>query len=151
MPRRRASYVLDLNDSRSNRSSNRISLAIGVDGRFAIEVTDNLGRSRAVSSATPISSSQLGRRWYHVVAVKSGTSSLALYVDGVLAASTDVAVPAQTNAPRVVRVGTRVSDGTGYFYEGAVHSIALWSTPLRSAEVSDLFRGGDWSRDLSRP
>ena len=144
-------YVLDLNASRSNRSGNRISLVIGLDNRFAIEVTDASGRSRSVSSSIPISSAEIGKRWYHVAAVKSGDDTLALYVDGQRVAFADVGVPTQTNVPRVLRVGTRVRGGRGYYFAGATHSIALWSAALRASEVSALYAGGNWSVNLTGP
>ncbi len=151
LPKKKPSFVLDVNGTGAESGRNRISVAIGVDGRFAVEVSDAAGRTRGVAASTSISRSDLGKRWYHVVAVKSGSGSLALYVDGALVARADVAVPVQADAPRLLRVGTRVERGKGYGFAGGVQSIALWNTALRASEVQALFAGGNRARNLTAP
>jgi hypothetical protein len=148
LPKKRARTLLDLKSAKAKAVENRISLTFGVDGRFAIEVTDTAARSRSVSTAYPVSTWELGARWYHVAVVKSGDDSLALYVDGELAGHADVAVPVQKDAPRVLRVGTRATGGRGHFFAGALHSIGLWNTALRATEVRALYGKGDWSLSL---
>lgn len=148
LPTKRPRTLLDLKSAKAKAGENRISLALGVDGRFSIELTDTAARSRAVAAAYPVSTWNLGARWYHVAVVKSGDDSLALYVDGELAGHADVAVPVQKDAPRVFRVGTRAAGGNGYYFAGALHSIALWNTALRATEVRALYGKGDWSMSL---
>ena len=142
------SYVFDLNAKREVASHNRISLVLDSTGRFAVEVADASGRARSITSSSAINASQLGSAWYHVVAVKTGTSSLALYVNGVRVASTGIGVPAQTDAPRVLRIGGRVYASPGFYWKGGIASVALWRSPLGSAEVTALYANGNRGVEL---
>lgn len=135
-------YIVDLNGQLGTRSQSRISLVMNPDSRFTIEITDASGRLRSLSAILPVEKTTLGQRWYHVVAVKSGSSSLRLYVDGRRVASTDVGVPLQGDVERALRVGTRVKGGVGYGFAGGVGSIALWSTALAPAEVRAVYADG---------
>ena len=144
---KKPAYVFDLNGARSNKSLNRISLTLDSTGHFGIAVSDAQGRARAIASTSAVDQGQLGTAWYHVVAVKRATSSLQLYVNGTLVASTPVGVPAQSDAPRALRIGGRVKSSKGYYFKGGVATIALWRTPLAGNEVNTLFRNGR-GRDL---
>ena len=141
--RSKSRYLLDLNGEISTRSKSRISLMLDSSSRFAIEVSDASGRVRALPAAQPIAASSIGQRWYYVVAVKASGGSLTIYVDGRLAARTDVGVPLQGDVPRTLRVGTRVKDGSGYGFAGGVGAIALWNAPLGAAEVQALYANGN--------
>ena len=143
-------YIVDLDASRTSRSESRIALELDTRNAFAVEVSDSAGRTRSLASLTPVASGQLGTRWYHVVAVKTGDDRLVLYVDGQLVAQTDVGVPIQGDVGRGLGIGARVIGGHAYSFEGAVHSIALWNTALRAGEVTEIRAGGSWSRDLTR-
>jgi hypothetical protein len=145
--RKKSRYIVDLNGDAGTTGESRISLVLDPSARFAIELSDASGRTRSLSAPTPIDAGAIGRRWYHVVAVKSGTSTLTLYVDGRAAATTDVGVPMQSNAERVLRVGTRAKDGGGYSFAGGVHSIGIWSSALGGAEVRALFANGNRAFD----
>lgn len=141
-------YLFDLNGARSKKSVNRISLMLDSNGHFGIEVSDALGRSRAIASANTLNPSQLGRAWYHVVAVKTASSDLRLYVNGVLVASTPVGIPTQADVPRALRIGGRVKSSKGFYFNGGIGSLGLWRTPLRPNEVRALYGNGNRTRDL---
>jgi hypothetical protein len=70
---KKPAYVFDLNGKRSKKNLNRISLMLDSGGHFGIQVSDGLGRVRAITSASTVNQSQLGSTWYHVVAVKTAT------------------------------------------------------------------------------
>jgi hypothetical protein len=141
-------YVLDLNGKMSTDSVSRISLTIDSGGHFAIEVSDAQGRARQISAPAGLVLSDAGDAWYHVAAVKKGTSSLALYVNGVLVASTGVGIPSQTDAPRALRIGGMVKLSTGRFWQGSIASVALWSKALGAPEVSALYAKGNRGVEL---
>ncbi|HXK24275.1 MAG TPA: LamG domain-containing protein [Myxococcota bacterium] len=136
-------YVFDLNGARSKKSLSRISLTLDSAGHFGIRVSDAQGRERAVSASSAVSTATLGTAWYHVLAVKSAGTSLSLYVNGVMVASTPVGVPVQTDVPRALRIGGRVKSSQGYYFNGGIASVALWRTALRATEVTALYAGGN--------
>jgi concanavalin A-like lectin/glucanase superfamily protein len=135
-------YAFDLNGKFSTESANRISLTVDSSGHFAVEVTDILGRRRSISSPNALTFSKTGDTWYHVVAVKTATRSLVLYVNGVQVASTFVGVPIQSDVPRAMRIGGRVKSSTGYFWKGGIGSVGLWKNALRASEVTALYASG---------
>ncbi|HXZ85168.1 MAG TPA: LamG domain-containing protein, partial [Myxococcota bacterium] len=135
-------YALDLNGMISKRSASRISLVLDAIGHLGVVVSDAAGSERAIATVGTIDPARLGSAWYHVVAVKSGTSSLSLYVNGALAASTNLGVPAQADVPRVVRIGTRVKGGLGTFWSGGIGSIGVWHSALARSEIAALYAGG---------
>jgi hypothetical protein len=140
-------YVVDLDASSTSRSANRIALQLDTRNCWAVEVSDGSSRTRTLAAPTPVSSAQLGSRWFFVVAVKSG-SRLTLYVDGVQVATTDLGVPVQTDATRGLGIGSRFIGGYGFNFPGAVHSIALWKSALTATEVTAIRSAGNWSYDL---
>ena len=143
---KKPAYLFDLNGTRSKKSVNRISLSLDSAGHFEIEVSDAQGRSRAIVSSATVDKTQLGSAWYHVVAVKTHSSNLQLYVNGALVASTTVGVPAQADVPRTLRIGGLVKSSKGHYFNGGIASIALWRTPLAAREVTSLFASR--TRDL---
>lgn len=75
--------------------------------------------------------------WHYVVATKSG-SSVHLYVDGVDVTGT-VTNQTMTNNSEPLTIGQ--STGTAYL-KGAVDEVALYSTPLTAAQVSQHYTAG---------
>jgi hypothetical protein len=148
IPSKGPRYIFDLNGQQTIASVSRISLTLDAKGLFGIGVTDSAGNARAIVASTSVNASQMPNAWYYVVAVKSGTSSLALFVNGVQVASTNVGVPAQGDVPRVLRIGGRVKDSTGFFWKGGIGSVALWHSPLASSEVKALWATGNRGADL---
>jgi len=136
-------YAFDLNGMLAKQSASRISLVLDPAGHFGVVVSDAAGAERAIASSSTVDRAHLGSAWYHVVAVKTGTSALALYVNGVLAASTSVGVPAQTDVPRAMRIGCRVKVGTGTFWSGGIGAIGVWHSALAGSEVKALYAGGN--------
>jgi hypothetical protein len=139
---KKSRFILDMNGANSTKPVSRISLVLDITGRFAIEVSDSAGRLRSIAASTPINAALVPSAWYHVAAVKSGTSSLALYVNGSLVASTNVGVPVQSDVPRLLRIGGRVKDSGGYYWKGGVGSVALWRSALGGSELTALSAGG---------
>ena len=135
-------YIFDMNAQTTARPVSRISLVLDTTGHFAVDVSDSQERLRSLASPTPINKALVPSAWYHVAAVKNGTGSLALYVNGKLVASTNVGVPAQTDVPRLLRIGGRVHDSGGYYWKGGVGSVALWRSALGASEVTALSGGG---------
>ncbi len=132
--KKKARHIVDLNGELGKRSQSRISLVLDSGSHFAVEVSDAAGRVRSLAATTPIDEGGVGQRWYHVVAVKTGDDSLALYVNGNRVAFTDVGVPQQADVERALRVGARVK-GAGYGFSGGVASVAMWRTALAAGEV----------------
>jgi hypothetical protein len=50
--------------------------------------------------------------------------------------------------PRVLRIGGRVKDSTGFFWKGGIGSVALWHSALGSSEVKALWATGNRGADL---
>ena len=69
--------------------------------------------------------------WHHVVGVYDGTSSVSMYLDGVLAQSVSSTV---TSVPSVPLVMSRFSGGGDYF-SGALTQVAVYPTALTAARV----------------
>lgn len=130
--------ILDLNGADSTTGVSRIILFVDESGRFSITVSDSAGRLRTIAAPSAFNVAST-TAWYHVVAVKSGTSLLSLYVNGALAMSTNVGVPAQTDAQRLLRIGGRVRDSANYYWKGGIAGLALWRSPLSAAEVTALY------------
>src|SRR3990167_7844034 len=78
-------------------------------------------------------------KWYHIVCVKTGTTSLELFVNGVSkgTAATTESVSGTTNA-----YISSVSGTSGYF-GGAVDEVCIWSRALTSGEIGDLYNSGE--------
>ena len=136
-------YILELNGTTTTDALDRISLSIDANGHFGIEVSDLFARTRAISSPAGLSLSKTGDTWYFVVVVKTANQKLALFVNGVEVASTTVGVPSQSDVARVLRIGGRVTNSTGYFWKGGIGSVALWRSALKSSEISALYASGD--------
>ena len=139
----RLRYALDLNGALSTRSASRIALVLDAAGHFGVVISDASGAERAIASSVVVDPTRLGSAWYHVVAVKNGTSSLALYVNGALVASTTLGVPAQTDAWRVMRIGTQVKGPVATYWNGAIGSLGVWHSALAASEVTALYAGGN--------
>lgn len=77
--------------------------------------------------------------WYHLAAVFDGRRHR-LYVDGVLAASTDGHLPAN-NAQRFV-IGKKGSDEQWSYFNGVIDDIRIYNRALTHAEVTALYHEG---------
>ena len=95
----------------------------------------------------PLAAAAQGQRWYHLVAVKEGTSRLTLYVDGQVVATRSQGVPAQLDTLRVLSLGAPfVRTASERHFIGALGSVALWDEALGQAEVESLWTVGDRRR-----
>lgn len=84
-------------------------------------------------------SSQLWDGSYHHWVFQGDGSTLRLYVDGVLEASSSITV-SMVNASSGVNIA-RYGGGTNYF-PGEIKLIGFWDRALNAAEISDLYNSG---------
>jgi hypothetical protein len=84
------------------------------------------------------------REWYHIVAVKNGTTSLKLYINGEEVAEDTTSIPTTTDASgRSMAWAANAQDPTAtQAFDGRIAESAVWSTALSAAEVRSLYNGG---------
>ena len=134
-----ATTIFDANkgDSNASRDSDdRIQLRMNASN-FEFRVFDASGTGVTVTSSVNARASE----WYHIVLVKNGTSRASLYIDGIEDAFTTTSVPTTTDAARIIGVGG-IPIGPSAFWDGQVHSVAVWSTALDAANIEQLYNGG---------
>jgi hypothetical protein len=77
--------------------------------------------------------------WYHVVAVKDGTSEQSIWVNGVKAGTTGATIPTQTDeADRICGVAVNALDGQDAG-DCRVQSVMIWDEALGDAEIISLY------------
>jgi hypothetical protein len=89
------------------------------------------GPPRTVRSTTAVTPGV----WYHVAAVKNA-STISLYVNGMLEASTALASFSDTNTANL-RLGSYVAEGA--FLDGLVDEVQLYNRALSDTEIHELF------------
>jgi hypothetical protein len=97
----------------------------------------------ASGSGTTLTGSVNARidEWYHIVMVKSGTSRMSLYINGVEDAFTTSSIPTQTDAQRIIGLGA-IPITPSEFFDGQIHSCAVWDVALDSTNIKALYNGG---------
>jgi len=79
--------------------------------------------------------------WHHVVAVYTPSTSVVLYVDGVVQTTNTTLIPASIdNDPADFEIG-RKGDGTLYF-DGEIFNVQVWNTNLDLPEVETVYNNG---------
>lgn len=78
--------------------------------------------------------------WHHLLGVFTPSTSLELYFDGVLVATTSTSVSSQYNGSNNLQIGAR-GDGAGPF-NGKMSNAAIWNTSLTSTEVTEIYNQG---------
>lgn len=101
------------------------------------------GQIRHQQALQTSSGSVADGRWHHVVWTQSGSTSLKVYIDGVLdstfAVATNVCISdTDTIGSRMAPYGG-VSPAPGYGWDGAVKCLAVYDAALSAAEVLDHF------------
>jgi len=108
------------------------------------------GTANSVSAATPVADDDVSsNRWYHVVGTQdTATGQVALYVDGELAAHTNLAGTA-TNIISSLQIGSRgatslnaggnVVDAGSSFFTGAIDEPAIYAAALDPATIKQHF------------
>jgi hypothetical protein len=130
-------------DSDINRDSDsRIQLRINASN-FEFRVFDSSGTGVTVTSSVNARANE----WYHIMMVKNGTSRASLYINGVEDAFTTTSVPTTTDASRIIGIGG-IPITPSAFADCQIHSCAMWSTALDTANVQQLYFGGH--RTLNR-
>ena len=84
-------------------------------------------------SATVTSAAALDANWHHVVGTFA-SGALKLYVDGTLSASATASFTTATTNSSTLDIGRA---GTTSYYGGSIDEVALYSTALTAAQVSD--------------
>ncbi|MDP3723084.1 MAG: LamG domain-containing protein [Candidatus Omnitrophota bacterium] len=76
--------------------------------------------------------------WHHVVGVYDGTT-IKIYIDGVL----------KNSGPRTSNLGLSYAtigggypNAPGYYFNGTIDEVSLWSKALSAAEITDLYNAG---------
>ncbi len=98
--------------------------------RFGISMVGNLyfvSNSNDLSGTTFIADGQ----WHHVAVVFDGTT-LSMYVDGVLDASSAKTLNTTGN---VLRISKRVYPTDGEYYNGSIDEVRIWNTALSQAQI----------------
>ena len=98
--------------------------------RFGISMVGNLyfvGNNNDLSGSTFIADGQ----WHHVAVVFDGTT-LYMYVDGVLDASSAKSLNTTGN---VLRISKRVYPTDGEYYNGSIDEVRIWNTALSQAQL----------------
>ena len=78
--------------------------------------------------------------WHHLLGVFTPSTSLELYFDGVLVATTSTSVSSQYNGSNNLQIGAR-GDGAGPF-NGKMSNVALWDTALTGPQVATIYNNG---------
>ena len=83
--------------------------------------------------------------WYHVAGVKDGTD-LKLYINGSQVAST-------SGVPATMKTNTtgkdRISGYGSHYVGGQIDEVALWTSALTSASISEIYNSGNGAIDLA--
>lgn len=144
--------IQDINDQTTDlRNGIRLYSDGANSGKLAFQVGDDNGTPNTqsiVSTNGPPSTFE----WVHIVGVKDGTTSIKVYVNGVLEGTETTSVPTTTDAgSRAVGVANRAVDMSaaqsfdGYWAEGA-----LWSSALTANEIQTLYNSGNpFNMDLT--
>lgn len=74
--------------------------------------------------------------WHHLAVTKSGTS-MSIYFDGVLQATTGTAPATLDSGSGSVFIGTRAA--SSQFWYGSMDELAIWNTDLSSTQVSEIY------------
>lgn len=86
--------------------------------------------------------------WHHVVAVKNGTSSVSLYIDGQLVGSdTSITANSISDSSTILGVGSDCSVGaacaTGAnFWDGEIDELTITATALTPAQIKNMYQVG---------
>jgi hypothetical protein len=145
--------VTDIQDkSTNNKNQMTISFENTSPNRLKCFISDaSINWAQAIATGTDI---QTGT-WYHIVAVKDGTTALRLYINGKEVASDTTSVPdtsASDDGNREIVLGAN-GNGSGapnLHTNCKIHSAALWDRALTADEIKGMYNGGHKDIDLSR-
>lgn len=112
--------------------------------KFQSFAFDNIGGFAVAVSAATVNTGQ----WYHVVAVKDGTTSLKLYIDGSEDGSDTTSVPdtsSNDTGDRAISIGVDIDGSTfnDWHVDGDIHSVAVWNVALSADEVVTIRNNGN--------
>ena len=99
------------------------------------------GTANETASGTTVVTGDLGKTWFHIAVTKTGTASQTIYINGV--ATTDaVGGVVTSDASRRAAFAANTTNLTANRFDGALHSVATWSTVLTADEVTEIFNAG---------
>ena len=80
-------------------------------------------------------------RWYHLAAVRSGSSgnwTITLYVNGVFDKTSNTAVDPSTTSLTTMRIGSKFAGGVSYF-PGSIDDVRIYNRALSASEIKQLY------------
>lgn len=106
--------------------------------RIAFETSSatNRGVDQVLSTIGTISTGN----WYHIVAVRNGTTSMKVYINGVQNGS-DLSLSALTYASTEINGISRGGTSTEYF-DGIIDDVQIWNKALSQTEITTLYNLG---------
>ena len=117
----------------SGANTGKFALDVWPDGDLGLAIAEEgvTWNNIYTDSSTNFRITDLNR-WYHVTAVKDGTS-MKIYVDGVERASgTQTNTPTASTGPLVV--GSDPDNSTAYVFKGYLDEVAVWTKALSPFE-----------------
>ena len=93
--------------------------------------------------------------WHHLVGVYNPSTSVQIYLDGVLVKEQLVSIPAsQYNGSNNLQIGAR-GDSTGFF-NGSIDEVGIFNTALTDAEIQSIYNATETGKtadlnDLTTP
>jgi chitodextrinase len=92
-------------------------------------------------------------QWYHIAAVRTGSSgnwSVALYVNGALDKVISLTLDPSTSNLSPVRIGSNISGGSNYF-DGSLDDVRIYNRALSTQEVLDIYNDTGSVTDTTPP
>lgn len=120
----------------------------GTDRSFLIDLYNNGGTTSlrfilynsSASTASYVWTPSTGT-WYHIVAVYDGPNTDSfLYVDGSQVASDTSSLSSVKNSNSDFVIGSQ--NGSFWYFDGVIDEFGVWSKPLTSTEITDLYNSG---------
>lgn len=135
--------LLDIDD-KTTESEDRILLYVTSLEHWSIFVTNAAGASSIAETAVTPDTGV----WYHAMAVKNGTTSLKLYINGEEVDENTTSIVTTTDATnRHCAMGAKAVDAT-LKWDGPIRDCGVWDVALSEAEVQDIYNGGHKDFDL---
>jgi hypothetical protein len=84
-----------------------------------------------------------GGVWQHLaISYDAGTNTKKIHVNGVEVSSTNPAQPPQRNLVRDTHIGAGQDLGDGFFFNGEIDDVAIFSTALSTTDINTLYTSG---------
>lgn len=130
--------ILSKNDASGGVATNNYDFswqAGGTRPRMGVNVDPNVNFF-ALATSTPAACT-----WFHLVGTREGTS-LRIYLDGILEASTTIPASALTDTNRNLTLGAFHNGSFNLGHNGRLDEVAVYASALSSARVAAHFNAG---------